>query len=209
MADANYQGFLRDKYHSLAALSQRWYQDDSTLKAWTDIKVPEPAYFLGWGPDAIDLAGIWKVSQEAADNPSAINADFDDSAWGQMVGPGDGLARNLKPTPALWRRHFQVDDAWVQKHPRVWLYVFDLNDTRGADTDASKAFALSLNGRKIPETSPLYDQDHRAGLEITGLLHAGDNFVAVRLPRAIFNYRVYLAGEEPKAYPALGQGRNA
>jgi hypothetical protein len=208
-ADANFQKFLRDKYGSLAALAKRWHRSAPGPAAWKDIKVPEPADFLGWGPDALDLTGTWRVSFEAADNAAALGADFDDSSWGQITGPGDGLARLLPSQPALWRRHVQVDGAWLAKHPRVWLYIFDLNDTRDSDTNPANAFALSLNGKAVPENPPFRDQDHWAALEVTGNLHAGDNVLALRLPRGVFNYRAYVSGNEPKSYPLLGEGPNA
>jgi hypothetical protein len=208
-ADVNFQHYLRDRYGSLSAISQRWSGTATGITAWKDIKVPEPAEFLGWGPDALDLTGTWKVSFDAADNGAALGANFDDSSWGQMTAPGDGLARLLPQKPALWRRHVQVDGGWLAKHSKVWLYVFDLNDTRGSDTDPSKKFIVSLNGTTIPENPPFYNQDHWAALDVTGKLQAGDNVVAVRLPRGCFNYRVYLSGNEPKSYPALGEGQNA
>jgi hypothetical protein len=208
-ADADFQKYLRDKYKAIPELSQRWYGNAASLASWTDIKVPEPADFLGWGPDAIDLAGMWKISFDAADNAVALGSNFDDSSWGQMTGPGNGLARMLPQKPALWRRHVSVDGGWLAKHPKVWLYVFDLNDTRDSDKDPSRAFILSLNGKTEPEKPPFYDQDHWTALDVTADLHAGDNVLAVRLPRGVFNYRVYLSGDEPKSYPSLGEGRNA
>jgi hypothetical protein len=208
-ANKDFQNYLREKYNSLSAVSQRWYGNANGIAAWKDIVVPEPASFLGWGPDALDLAGTWKVNYEAADNSAALGADFDDSSWGGMQGPGDGLARMLPQKPDIWRRHVQVDGAWLAKNPKVWLYVFDLNDTRGADTDATKAFVASLNGKTVPENPPFYDQDHWAALDVTGNIHAGDNVLAFRLPRGCFNYHVYLSGSEPKSYPALGEGKNA
>ena len=208
-ADANFQKYLRDRYHTLAALSKRWTENPSGIAAWEQIKVPEPADFLGWGPDAIDLTGTWKVSFDAADNTGALDSNFDDSSWGVMTAPGDGLARVLPPKPALWRRHLQVDAGWLTKHPKVWAYIFDLNDNRGADTDHSKAVVVSFNGKTIPECTPYYNQDHWAALDVTANLHAGDNVIAVRLPRGCFNYRAYLSGEEPKSYPGLGAGMNA
>ena len=208
-ADANFQKYLRDKYGSLSAVSKRWSGNATGIASWDQIKVPEPASFLGWGPDAVDLTGTWKVSYESADNTAALAANFDDSSWGGITAPGDGLARVLPAKPALWRRHVQVDAAWLAKHPKVWAYIFDLNDTRGSDTDASKAFVFSLNGKTLPETPPFYDQDHWAAIEVTGGLHAGDNVLALRLPRGVFNYRAYLSGDEPKSYPNLGEGKNA
>lgn len=205
-ADACFQKYLRAKYQTLPALSKRW---GTALSSWTKIKAPEPAEFLGWGPEALTLAGTWKISNGAADDAAALGVEFDDSAWGEIVGPEHGLARLLPPKPTLWRRHLKVEPAWLQKHPKVWLYVFDLNDTRGSQKDPSKAVIVSVNGKVVPEPRPNEDQDHWAALEVTGTLHAGDNVIAIRLPRGPFNCRAYLSSNEPKSYPNLGEGKNA
>ncbi len=209
LSDANYREYLQNKYQTVQALSQRWYGDTTTLTSWDAIRAPELADFEGWGRDAIDLAGAWRVDYASADNPAAMANDFDDSRWASVTAPGHGLARLLPLKPALWRRHVTVDDAWLAMHPKVWLYVWDMNDTRGSKEDPEKAVVISVNGALIPENPPVYRSDHWVGLDVTKTLHEGDNVLAIRLPRGIFNYRVYLSGEEPKSYPELGAGRNA
>ncbi len=210
LSDANYQEYLRQKYQTVQALSQRWYGDATTVTSWDQIRAPEPADFQGWGADAIDLAGTWRVDYASADNPAALANDFDDSTWGEMVAPGHGLARLLVPfKPALWRRHLTLDGAWLAKHPKVWLYVWDMNNTRGAKQDAEKAVVISLNGARLSENSPLDMADHWVGLDATQTLHEGDNVLAIRLPQGVFNYRIYLSGDAPKSYPELGEGKNA
>ena len=209
LSDANYQAYLRGKYQTVQALSQRWYGNPTTLNTWDMVRAPELADFLGWGPDAVDLAGEWRVDYGSADDPTALATDFDDSTWGKIVTPGHGLARMLPPKPALWRRHFRIDGGWLAKHPKVWLYVWDMNDTRAAKADPKAAVVISLNGTTVPEDPPVYLQSHWAALDVTTALHDGDNVLAVRLPRGVFNYRVYLSGDEPKSYPELGPGLNA
>jgi hypothetical protein len=208
-ADANFRDYLRGKYKTLKALSLRWYGSETALKSWDDVRVPEPADFLGWTDDAIDLAGKWRVNYEVADNPAALATNFDDSKWGEMYGPGHGLARLLPQKPDVWRRHIKVDQDWLTKHPAPWLYVWDMNDTRAARKDPAQAVVVSVNGQTVPEDHPVYDECHWAALNVAEALHAGDNLVAIRLPRGLFNYRVYLSGDEPKSYPELGEGMNA
>jgi hypothetical protein len=58
VADRSYRTFLKQS-RSLAELSQRWYGDPKHLRVWEDVRVPEYASFLGWGPSAIDLSGEW------------------------------------------------------------------------------------------------------------------------------------------------------
>jgi len=208
-SDLDYQNYLRDKYQTLEAISKRWYGDTTTLTSWDKIRAPELADFVGWGGDAIDLAGTWRIDYNSADNPAALTTGFDDSSWGQIVGPGHGLARLLPPKPALWRRHVKLDGAWLAKHPKVWLYVWDMNDTRDARIDPEKRVIIAVNGKTLPEDPPVYLSDHWVALDATEASHEGDNVVAIRLPRGIFNYRVYLSGDEPKSYPELGDGKNA
>ena len=206
-ADVSFRDFLRGKYKTIEALSQRYA--DPALTSWNNVHAPEPADFLGWNADAIDLAGTWKINFDAAENPSALSAQFDDSAWGEMNGPGDGLARLLPAKPAVWRRHFTVDSAWLAKHPAVWLYVWDMNDVRAAKVNPALGVAISVNGKIAEETKPNYSSDHWTAIDVTQVVQPGDNLLAVRLPRGLFNYRVYLSGDEPKSYPQLGEGGNA
>jgi hypothetical protein len=208
-ADVNFRHYLRGLYHTIGAVSQRYDGNATTLTAWDQVHAPELADFLGWSADAVDLAGRWKVSFDDADNTAALAPGFDDSSWGEMNGPGDGLARMLQEKPALWRRHFTVDAGWLSKHPAVWLYVWDMNDNRGADTDPRRAVVVALNGLVQKEERPYYAQDHWTALDVTKVVQAGDNFLSVRLPSGLFNYRVYLSGGAPKSYPQLGEGKNA
>jgi hypothetical protein len=126
-----------------------------------------------------------------------------------MNGPGYGLARLLPQKPAAWRRHFNLDAKWQSNHPAIWLYVWDLNDTRGGDADPSQRVVVSVNGKVQVETQPAYTESHWAAYDVTKMVQGGDNLLAVRLPRGLFNYRVYLSGDAPKSYPLLGDGKNA
>ncbi len=72
---------------------------------------------------------------------------------------------------------------------------FDLNDTRG-DSPASLV-RVFVNGKAIPETPPVHVESHWAMLEVTSALIEGDNLIAVCLPQALLDYRVYLSGEAP------------
>ncbi|MDR1145783.1 MAG: hypothetical protein LBK71_06580 [Verrucomicrobiales bacterium] len=212
VADANYREYLKGKYGSLSAVAARW---DLPLRSWDEIKAPEVAEFLGWGPDALDLRGDWRVSYADADNDTALTADFDDSQWPTIVAPGHGLGRlagTVAPKPVLWRRHFDADSGWLSAHQKVWLYVWDMNDNRAVaqkEPDPSRRIIIALNGKILAETPPLYNQDHRAVFDVTGLVRDRGNVLALRLGRGMVNYRVYLSGEEPKAYPNLGAGKNA
>jgi hypothetical protein len=206
-ADDTFRQYLKEQYGSIGAVSKR-YQNNA-LTSWDQVHAPEPAEFLGWSNDAVDLAGTWKISYDAANNADALGAAFNDSTWGEMNGPGYGLARLLPQKPAAWRRHFNLDAKWQSNHPAIWLYVWDLNDTRGGDADPSQRVVVSVNGKVQVETQPAYTESHWAAYDVTKMVQGGDNLLAVRLPRGLFNYRVYLSGDAPKSYPLLGDGKNA
>ena len=126
---------------------------------------------------------------------------------GEVQAPGHAIVRALPRKPAVFRRHLTIDPAWRAAHPRVWLYLLDLNDTRGK-TPTSLVHVF-VNGQAIPENPPFRVESHWAMPEVTSALKDGDNLITVCLPQALFDYRVYLSGEAPRVYPAPGGSLNA
>jgi hypothetical protein len=214
VADQGYRTYLQSHYDSLAAVSQRWLGDPAALKSWDDVHVPELYSFLGWGPDAIDLTGPWRISKDAPYDASSAVVGLDDSTWPQVTAPGNAIVRFLPKHPAVFRRHITIDPAWRQAHDRVWLYTFDLNDNRGGadsgwNVPANTYVNVYVNGALIPENPPRISQSHWAALEVSKQLIAGDNQITIELPNGLFNGRVYLSPREPLLYPNLGPQMNA
>lgn len=205
-ARLNFHRFLKARYGTPQAVAERWRQPGG-FKQWDDVPLPEIATFLGWNETAIDLTGVWKISFEAPHDAQSARAELDDAGWANVPAPGHAIARVLPRKPAVLRRHVHIDPAWRAAHPRAWLCLFDLNDTRG-QSPASLVRAF-VNGREISEDPPLRAESHWALLEATSALKDGDNTIAVCLPQAILTYRVYLSGEAPAVYPALGPRLNA
>ena len=206
-ADAGYREFLKSKYSTVESVATRWFGDSTMLHSWDDVHAPELASFLGWGKDAVDLTGIWKVSHNAAAGPETAAPGYNDSSWAAMPAPGHAIAILLPHTPAVLRRHISIDPGWRKAHNHVWLYVFDLSDTRKFDQD-TRAF---LNGAELSEARPAEPraQAHWAAYDVSSTLNPGDNTVTVDVPQGFFNYRVYFSPQEPLAYPDLGAQRNA
>jgi len=209
VADAGYRTFLKEKYHDVGTLSQRWYGDAKKLKSWDDVKAPEMASFLGGGPEAFDLTGTWKMSYDQPFGPDAGATSLDDSAWATIRAPNDAIARFIPRKPAVYRRHFNLDPAWRAKNAKIWLYCWDLNETRQVIDDPNKGVQVYVNGTLLPEKPLKITQDHWAALDATAVLKDGDNLVAVTLPNGFFNYRIYLTPHEPVLYPNLGEYENA
>ena len=205
-ARLNFYRFLETRYKTPKAVATRWQQPGAFTK-WEDVPFPEFATFLGWNETAIDLTGLWKISYDAPYSAPSARTDLDDAGWASVPAPNHAIVRALPRKPAVFRRHITIDPAWRAAHPRVWLYLLDLNDTRGA-TPTSLVHVF-VNGRAISEQPPFHTESHWAMLEVTSALTDGDNLVTVCLPQAIFTYRAYLSGEAPHVYPALGPRLNA
>jgi len=203
VADTTLRTFLKDRYPSLAALGKAWHGDRRHFRSWDDVHVPEVASFLGWGPDAVDVAGEWRVLYPGA-NPLPAGWDqpaFDDSAWGGLVMPGSDRVEFLPRQRLVGRRTVEVSAAWLAAHPRVWLYLFDLNSVTTAP------LPVTVNGHQTAGI-PVTLSNHRGWLEVTGLLEPGDNLIALDLPNGYIGYRCYLSGDAPVQFPNLGAQGN-
>jgi hypothetical protein len=82
------------------------------------VRVPDLASFLGYGPDAIDLTGQWRIGYEPklekaavggkkppGPNPILAKAEwfgekFDDSSWPAIAAPGNDRMMFLDKRPA-------------------------------------------------------------------------------------------------------------
>jgi hypothetical protein len=226
IADASYRTFLRDRYGSVEHLRNRWYGSNSrNLSAWDDVHVPEVASFLGWGPNALDLTGTWRIGYEelAKGAPRIENrmrskvipttpapeswyaADFDDSGWPGMQAPGSDLTMFLPKRPAVLRRSFTVPRDWVKSGDRVWLYLWDLNYGK----HQTSWIRAVMNDQEVGRDLLKHAKPHWAAFEVTKALTVGENVLAVRLPKGILAYRVYLSKHAPQQYPMLGEHGNA
>ena len=221
VADRSFRAFLQNKYQTLDALQKSW---GKKLISWDEIRLPEVAEFLGWGKQAIDLTGTWRVGYEkllgdakevkrhlagpekTESEPAPaewFDEKFDDSAWPSIVAPGIDTPMFLEKRAAVYRRFFDLPQEWLAKNHRVWLYVWDCNAGPGNEV---KFF---LNGKQVGREVCDRVMPHWGAYEVTGVLHAGVNQLSLRLPQGVLGSRVYLSPDEPKQYPDLGIGKNA
>ena len=207
-AKAGFQAYLQSKYGTLHALATRWSQPGA-FKSWDAVPFPEVATFLGWNSNAIDLTGVWKISFTAPYGADAAKPGLDDSSWPGMQAPGHAIAQHIPRKPAVFRRHFKIDPAWRAAHPRAWVYLWDLNNTRPGATNPKGDVLVFLNGKAIPENPPNRNESHWCALEVTSALADGDNVITLCLPQALIDYRCYLSAEAPRIYPALSPQLNA
>ncbi|HEY3329888.1 MAG TPA: hypothetical protein VGK19_07705 [Capsulimonadaceae bacterium] len=225
-ADAGYRKYLQEQFKTPAAVGERWYGDAKRIKTWEDIRVPEVASFLGWGPDAIDLTGTWRINYESFTGkvpekwelnnygnrrvegstpaPDAWYAPgFDDTSWAKFAAPGNDATMFLAKRPAVYRRTFDITPAWKSAHPKAYLYVWDLS------TAANDTVRTFLNGTELPKSTCIFNTPHWMALDISETLKAGPNSLAIRLPKGYIAYRAYISSQPPVQYPNLGMQANA
>lgn len=227
VADANYRRYLREQYRSLEVVAKRW---GASLASWDDVHVPEFASFAGWGPQALELGKAWRVGYEELLEPvdptnygynarvaprskpapeEWFQAGFDDSTWPTVPGAGHDRQLYLPKRPAVFRGRFTVPEDWKAKNPRAWLYVWDLN------TAAHAEIRVVVNGHEVERIrNEGYAQNfgtpfHRSAVDVTSVLTAGENTLAIRVPLGFIAYRTYLSPVEPRVYPDLGESLNA
>lgn len=217
LADRTYRAYLRTRYGSIAAVARRWEQP---LAGWDDVHVPEVVDFLGWEPQAIDLAGSWRIAYEpdvpAGEAPPAgpkpvraLPAWFgeaaEDAAWPQVVMPGNDLVMFLPHKPAVLRRGIDVPSGWLASGAKAWLYLWDLN----TGEHQRDSMSVHVNGRQVGTDLLQHAQPHWGAYEVGDALRAGSNSIALRLPQGFLGYRAYLSHRPPLHYPQLGRGMNA
>ncbi len=227
VADASYRKYLKTRYDDLRALNAAW---GTAHASWDEVRVQEIASFAGWGEDAVDLTGEWKLAYE--DLPPNLDTQgerllfftdtnwtraipslgapqewfssrFDDSGWASLQAPGDERSLVIPSRPGVMRRHFSVSRDWLAKHPQVWLYVWSMNLT------SNDQFKAVLNDKVVDESTVRHMTPHWTAVEVSQHLKPEGNVLALRLPKGKLSYRVYLSGEEPHGYPFFEKGRNA
>ncbi|HEY3415906.1 MAG TPA: hypothetical protein VGM23_03385, partial [Armatimonadota bacterium] len=212
VADQGFRTFLREKYNDVQTVSQRWTGRPDALKSWDDVRVPEVASFLGWGPEALDLSGPWQVnypeSKEKITETFTPPAEWltpgcDDTAWATVTAPGNDRTMFLPKKPAVYRRAITVPAAWRKQNQRVWLYVWDLNRSYKWPVKAV------LNGADLGDNRIQFNTPHWGAYEATAALKDGANLLALYLPEGYLAYRVYLSPHPPVQYPDLGPQMNA
>jgi hypothetical protein len=202
--DRTFREYLKQHYSSPDEVSKAWTGQPGAFASWDAVTVPEVADFCGWGPDALDLAGTWHINPfTGVASPDWFTPTFNDSAWLAVTAPGDDRAFSLPKQPAVYRRSFDLPADWTAKHPKSWIYLWDINMQH---TDPP--VAIYLNGKKIGESPVQIPSIHWMTAEATSFLQPGLNQISLQLPDGFIGYRIYLSGTEPKQYPGLGQGLN-
>lgn len=201
LADESFRSFLKEKYGRVSRVAERWRRP---IKGWKDVRVPDLASFLGYGPDALDLTGLWGLRYEPIPESVAACSElaFSDTSWPKLAAPGNDLMMFLDKKPAVFRRTLDVPESWRRGAGPVWLYVWDLN----AGPHLKERVAVALNGSLVGEDLTRHATSHWGAYEVGKELRAGANAVAIRVPQGFLGYHVYLSRRTPLQYPDLPEG---
>ncbi len=221
VADRSLQQYMKQRYGLLSRVGERWYGDPAHYQSWEGIRAPELAQFVGFGPEAIDLRGVWRVKYIPAPDghlytreearrlggeviptapvpPEWYQPGFDDSAWDELLAPGNDRAIEMTWSPLVYRRTIDVPAPWLAAHKKAWLYFWVIF---GRDFDPHQVY---VNGQPIKA-----DPSLKIAFDVSAALKPGANTVVLQPHRGIMCYRSYLSPEAPAQYPNLGKQKNA
>lgn len=205
VATQAFRDWMKSRFGTPDAVAQRWGKPAGTYASWDAVPYPELATFFGWGPDAVDLEGQWKISFDAPYDADSAQPSVNDSSW-PNIGEHNTVLRLLPRKPAVLRRHITLDAAWKAAHPKVFFNLFDLENTRlpkkGGSAVLSNVY-IFVNGKPIPEDDSRRLVYHWSHLDITSALKNGDNLITILLPQAWLDYRCFLSGADYGTYPDL------
>ncbi|MCW3054912.1 MAG: hypothetical protein JWN14_4082, partial [Chthonomonadales bacterium] len=224
-AEEIWRGFLQRRYGTLQVLSKRWHGQGMAYRSWDDVPLPEIAELVGFGPNAIDLRGVWRVRylpapdghaytrEEARGLPSPpptapipsewLQLGFDDSGWDELIAPGNDRMLLMSRSPLVYRRTVNIPAGWLAEHPQITLTLWDMVNR---DRDVT---GIYVNGQPMVDRSNKVNEQHWSQFDVTAALKPGPNLIVMQLPRAIICYRTYLGQEPPKQYPQLSPEKNA
>lgn len=205
---------------TLAEASRLYDRTARPFGSWEEITIPEFATFAGLDGSFADLGGTWwgraepvvdpKTPLDALPQPGIDGTWWDgdaDQAWTALTVPGgDAMQPFLKPATsrdATWfKRSFDVKTADLRRAGTVYLYWFPMS-SRGMHVGEHPRFnRVWINGQEAGEVGTW------GALDVTKLVHAGQNRIAVRLLGNTWDGRMFLSSEAPSAYPCLAGGKN-
>lgn len=224
-AEEVWRQFLLTRYGSLKALGARWHGNSAAYRDWNEVPLPEIAHLVGFGRDAIDLQGVWRVRylpapdghtytrDEARGLPSPpptapiptewLKPDFDDSGWDELIAPGNDRMLFMPRSPLVYRRTIEIPTDWLPANERVTLVLWDLIHHEHDVT------TLHTNGQPITEQGHKGNEQHWSQFDVTAALKPGSNRIVLQMPRAIIAYRLYLTRQPVRQYPHLTPTQNA
>jgi hypothetical protein len=189
---------------SLADLGQRWYGDAGHFTDWSEVTPPDPDQFFGdFNAKCLPIrdSWFWKKAEAGQFERPADDA----SGWTPVPMPPSEQMAALPPGPSFWRAAFDAGP-WLANNAGQDVYLV-LN----VDNEGWRKTNVWLNDVSLGEfqskTNPYFGP---FALKITGLLTSRTNKLCLQVAGGGNPVGpVFLTTTLPRAYPYLGQLRNA
>jgi hypothetical protein len=225
-AQKSWREYLKKQGLDLAAVAGLYGREGSPFGSWEQVMEPEFATFAGLDHQVVPLQGQWWYRIENAPDFSAP-ADWRgrpveekyaglrekwyqqpvDKQWTQISAPGGTALYNLvmnrySESASFWfRRTFSMNTGQLAQTP-IYLYWFPFSPDAIHSPPTPNYHDVFINGEKAGQIGGW------GALDVTRLLHAGDNEVVLHLLGTRWSGRIFLSTEPPAVYPYLGAGKN-
>ena len=231
-AQNSWRRYLRDKGLDLATVSHIYERESQPYGDWDQVMEPEFATFAGLEHQVCDLHGEWWYRVEnpmdtpfldPARPPAGVvwkpdnemfkglaeqwwKGPVDASVWKRILAPGGEEVTNLYWRSGLgysvwFRRSFTLTADQLATTP-IYLYFFPISSDHIHSGEHGRFHGIYVNGEKAGEVGTW------GALDVTKLLKAGDNEVALHVLGNCWQGRVFLSTEAPRIYPYLGEAKN-
>jgi hypothetical protein len=227
-AQESWRAYLQKRGLDLPTLSRMYGRPEYPLADWEEVPVPEFATFAGLPGRVAALEGEWFYRRENGSPTPADaawwsqpaeqryqglreqwwNAPLDMTQWSPLHAPGSDMlygvfpAANPDEATTWFRRSFTLTAQQVQRQP-LYLYWFPISHEQQIHSGEHRRYHdVYLNGKKAGEIGSW------GALDVTNLVRAGENQIALHLMGSLWSGRIFLSTEPPQVFPYLGKERN-
>lgn len=202
----SFEKYLKLKYKTLKKVSERYTGTSNKINNWSEIKVPQIAYFFGYTKTAINLKHNWKVNfYNTKDNIPLdwYSKNFNDINWPTISLGNDIMMFYPGNKPAIYRTWFTLSSRYIHSYKNIYLYEWDLNNSY------MKHVAVYVNGNLAGKSRIHFATAHWGMFNITKLIKPGKNLLAIYVPDGYIGYKVYLSSIKAKQYPEMSKYKDA
>jgi len=221
-AQASWHRYLQNHGCDLTEAT-RIYDRKLPFGDWDQVPIPEFALFAGLDGQVESLAGQWWSRQDISAEKKLDDAWWkkpaeeryqgvrekwwqgspDGNEWSLVKAPGGGgLPQQFSLTCSTWfRRSFNLTPDQLKETP-IYLYWFPISSELIHSGTNKRYHEVYLNGTKVGEIGSW------GAVDVSRDLTGGENQIALHLFGSQWQGRIFLSKEEPKVFPALGDGKN-
>jgi hypothetical protein len=210
-----FPAFLREeRNYTLGSLSMAWTGSDDRFTDWSQVPLPDDAYFAGRRGNWIDLDDRpWRWRQGELKQGEAnglCRSDCNDSGWFEAMRTSKRLMayndkhRNV-PTPMWISFRHEVPASFLKPKQKIYLHIMPATKTlRSRKNGTGTELAVWINGQeagrnlRYPHDASFHEHSQ---VEISRFLTAGDNQFVIHSQGGRLAYRVFLSPHSREVFP--------